>query len=252
MWQNDEVPACKAAHEDVPYGPGDSVLFFQHLIHNIATPKVAKAAKGSGKAAKGSGGGSGAVARTVRGRGTRPTRPTVYRLIHAVWITPHATAPFDYTETIRTQGVPVLKSGQKSPMYAANHLLNWQDKPFTLRERKDGSKLKLTLSEWSVVSLQPCFLKEHVRGGQGPHAGEKSLIVHRYMPSLAEVAATPLGAACGIKMYRDYTAEELAVFTPARSFMVRTFDDVTGAAERVRSMMASMCWVSRSKCSRGA
>ena len=169
----EDVPDYKARAVEVPYGPGQTIIFFQHLVHFIwAGPKG---------------------------------RPTTHRLTQALWLTDCDTPPFDYSEAIRVQGVPVIKSGQVPPLYASNHGSCFLKKPFTLTIGYQD-----TLPGWSAKTFQPCMVRTMVHGV----TGEEYKCVHRFAPSLAEL---------GLPMYPAYAPHELAVFQPGRRFMCRTF-----------------------------
>ena len=83
------LAAYKAAATEVPFGPGQAIVFFQHLVHFIWKPARA---------------------------------PTVdrYRVTVSLFLTDDDSPAFDYSKTIADQAVPTIKSGQTPPMYSAN------------------------------------------------------------------------------------------------------------------------------------
>ena len=168
-----DVPGYKARKVEVPYGPGQTILFFQHLVHFIWKAPTKHA--------------------------------TNYRLTQAFWLTDYPTPPFDYADAIVSQGVPVLKSGQKVPLYAANHGSCFLNKDFTL-----VTGYRDSLIGWSAKTFVPCMLEEKVHGT----TGQRYRVVRRFSKSLAELR---------LPMYPHYAPEETAIFTPGTSFALRTF-----------------------------
>ena len=147
--------------------------------------------------------------------------------------------PFDVTDTIQRQAVPQIKSGQVPPVYSRNHRSAFLNKAFTLRQG-----YKDTLLGWCSKTFKPSLLVEKTHGV----TGHKYRIVPMTMPSLAGVFAiikktlcfgicmcicnVMCGCGCGyvyayvdagLPLYRDYDAEERAVFVPATEFRLKTF-----------------------------
>lgn len=93
---------------------------------------------------------------------------------------------------IRTQDTPYLPSGQKTPIYAANHGSFFLKKNFTIDPSTNYSSNTV---EWSNASFHPQLLI----------AKKDYLIVDRYLKSLEEY---------GLDKYEDYTTEEKNILYP--------------------------------------
>ena len=79
----------KAAATEVPFGPGQAIVFFQHLVHFIWKPK-------------------------------HPPSVDRYRLTLSLFLTDDDVPAFDHSAAVAEQAVPIIKSGQRPPMYSAN------------------------------------------------------------------------------------------------------------------------------------
>lgn len=93
---------------------------------------------------------------------------------------------------IETQATPILPSGQKTPMFAANHGSFFLKKNFTIDPSTNYSSNTI---EWSKDSFQPQLLVEK----------KDYLIVNRYLNSLQDY---------GLDKYRDYSVEEQKILYP--------------------------------------
>ena len=93
---------------------------------------------------------------------------------------------------IETQATPPLPSGQKTPMFAANHGSFFLKKNFTIDPTTNYSSNTI---DWSKDSFQPQLLV----------AKKEYLIVDRYLKSLEEY---------GLDKYDDYTQEERKILYP--------------------------------------
>lgn len=92
------------------------------------------------------------------------------------------------TETLlHTQGVPLLPSGQRAPMYAKTHIINW---PAKLKEWADASVVS-QCKVWTVVR------------------GKRVHLPPRYLSSLKEL---------GLPLYPPYEEEERSVMSPSTSW----------------------------------
>ncbi|CAK8993948.1 unnamed protein product [Durusdinium trenchii] len=90
---------------------------------------------------------------------------------------------------VKTQGVPLLPSGQQPPMYAKNHLNFWREGLIT----------------WSKQSIRDSC-KELTRCGP-----TELRLVPRFFPSLE---------ALGLPLYANYTEEELNIMRPAEEWRI--------------------------------
>jgi len=129
--------------------PGHWIVFNQHLVHEVLSKKAQQDS----------------LRQYIGFRLTRSTAPL-----------------FDNTTVFIEQGVPLLPSGQRPPMYAANHASFFPD----------------MLDSWSKETFQPVCLHETNRG---------RLRVNRFMKSLA---------AYGFPLYPAYSPDEMAIMTPQR------------------------------------
>jgi hypothetical protein len=134
-----------ALYVDVPYGPGEAVVFFQHIMHNV---------KPQGK-----------------------LKRRIHRLLTAMWLTSHPDPPpFDLA--LEDQGVPQIKSGQRPTMFSKNHRSGFLNKQWTY-----AASHKTNLIEWSRDAFRPGDL-EHITGKTGASAGVQFDLVPEVFPSL--------------------------------------------------------------------
>jgi hypothetical protein len=165
----------------VVYQPGEAVLFFQHIVHSIA-PSTAAA-----------------------------KRLDRVRLCGAFRVTDADTTlfPEDAATAIADQGVPLIKSGQRPPMYAKMHQMRTIANPFTMRTGTTH-----TLRSWSEATFRPEVCVQRSAPDGTPY-----LLVQREMPSLR---------ACGLPMFPEYTDLERAIImTPSATAFhgLSTFSD---------------------------
>ena len=120
--------------------PGHILLFWQHLIHEVSAKKA---------------------------------KQDNARLFMGWRITDHDQDPFNYMEVIRTQGIPMIPSGQLPPIYAKLHWACWRPR---------------------ITELTQCVRPEMI----DPRTGE----VYRFMPSLES---------SGLPKFPEYTADEIAL-----------------------------------------
>jgi hypothetical protein len=120
--------------------PGHILLFWQHLIHEVSAKKA---------------------------------KCDNARLFMGWRLTEHDQDPFNYLEAIRTQGIPMIPSGQLPPIYAKLHWACWRSR---------------------VTELTQCVRPEMI----DPRTQE----VYRFMPSLES---------SGLPMFREYTDDEIAL-----------------------------------------
>jgi len=136
-------------------------------------------------------------------------RDTVMRRLFVGFRTTTKKSPaFKNDQIITKQGVPKLPSGQTPPMYAALHWTNWIDQ----------------LVKWSNETFDPKLLVTRER------AGKKVTTIPRFMSSLEELK---------LPMYPAYSAEEKALFSPAREFDVLdvNWDDLNDVSSYSRISM---------------
>ncbi len=93
---------------------------------------------------------------------------------------------------LQNQSVMPLKSGQIPPMSAKLHWTNWRP----------------ILEKWSRGMMQPQCLEEK-RVESGTKKGDKHLVVHQHMRSLAEY---------GFPLYHKYSPPEIRMLKPHRTF----------------------------------
>jgi hypothetical protein len=79
----------KTRATQVPYMPGQAIIFFQHIVHYITKPTSAQ------------------------------KKMDRYRLLHGFYLMDGAEAPFDYTECIETQ-VPYVRINTATPQHLVN------------------------------------------------------------------------------------------------------------------------------------
>jgi hypothetical protein len=106
------------------------------------------------------------------------------------------TTSFDMREemvdVLAFQGVPLLKSGQVPPMYSKCHWVNWID----------------NLQTWSLGNMhEKCLVDVQYQAGK--RAGEKFVIVDRFLKSLCEY---------GFPMYPGYSIDEMKAYKPSNSW----------------------------------
>lgn len=126
----------------------------------------------------------------------RATAPTMVRL-HLGWrltVDTGGAMGSELKNVIESQGVPRIKSGQMPPMYGSNHFTLWMDK----------------VEKWSRESVVDRCLEE-VTYRTGKRAGQKFVVVERYMKSLLEY---------NLPMYPPYTDHETEMHLPRTSWML--------------------------------
>ncbi len=144
--------------QNVMVPPGHTILFFQHLWQRIlSTP-----------------------ARTV----------DHLHLLMAYTLSPSPELMFDVEQVIREQGVPLIKSGQRPPLYDKLHV-SFQSRTFTT-----CGDQKETLLSWSQDTFVDAFLTKTPTG---------KVIVKREAPSLLEA---------GLPMHPEYSEDDKAIFKP--------------------------------------
>jgi len=99
----------------------------------------------------------------------------------------------DMIERLLSQNIVPLPSGQRPPIYAANHGSFYLHKPFKPIPNRDHS---VSLIEWSRDTMQPRTLAQK-DGAKG-----KYTIVSRYLKSLKDY---------DFRMYPAYTQEEISL-----------------------------------------
>lgn len=145
----EEGRAFKQRKELVACPPGHWIVFNQHLVHEVLSKKAQQDN----------------LRQYIGFRLTHSNQPL-----------------FDNTSVFLEQGVPLLPSGQRPPMYAANHASFFPD----------------MLDSWSEKTFQPICLHETLRG---------RLRVDRFMKSLAGY---------GLPLYPAYSQDEIAIMMPQR------------------------------------
>jgi hypothetical protein len=100
----------------------------------------------------------------------------------------------DYKDVIAKQGVPLLPSGQKVPMYPGSN--------FTYPEQL--KKLK----EWSKETFHPRMLTERVRKSKDQDEPESHTLVYQHCPSLEDLK---IG-----NVYGAYESYEIDILRPKR------------------------------------
>ena len=123
-----------------------------------------------------------------------PAKHDMMRLFTG-WRITKSTKPLYPTSELDKQAVIPLPGGMIPPMYAANHSSFYLHRPFNVAP---GGP-KLTLIEWSSSTFLPELLVDH---------GDYRL-VKRHMDSLEEY---------GLPMYKAYSDEERALYTPLPLF----------------------------------
>ncbi len=113
--------------------------------------------------------------------------------------------------------MPLIKSGQRPALFAANHGSCFLNKAFTLTTGYQD-----TLIAWSTKSFHPSMLTRKVHGT----TGKEYTIVKRFAPSLVEA---------GLPLYPEYDDVERGILVPGRVFSLRTY---TSDAKAGRVAMA--------------
>ena len=139
-FSKDEGKELKKRRKVYNIPPGHILFFWQHLIHEVSAKKA---------------------------------KLDNTRLFMGWRLTDHDQDPFNYDEAIRTQGIPMIPSGQLPPIYAKLHWACWRSR---------------------ITELTQCVRPEVI----DPRTGE----VYRFMPSLE---------ASGLPMFRIYTPDEIAL-----------------------------------------
>jgi len=104
-------------------------------------------------------------------------------------------------EIMDKQAVPQLPGGMIPPVYSANHLMCFQNKPFHMIPQ--NSATKMTLIEWSMQTFKDAVTEEKIIGtGDEAHTYR---LVPRHMKSLAEY---------GLPLYPPYGQEERKMYFP--------------------------------------
>ena len=155
--------------EEIPVPAGAAILFYENIIHR------------------------------VRGN---PTPEDHERLFIGARFTPRLedippinfSSAEKYEEAMKSQAPIPLKSGQRPPMYAAMHMVNWQDRLEKFSRR-----------------FADAHCVEHIPKA-GANKGKKMRMVRRFL--------RPLRASAPGKMHRDYTQDELDLHKPGRAFRV--------------------------------
>ena len=142
----------------VPAPPGHIILFYESIVHEVIATKLKYDS----------------IRLFLGWRLTRHLQPLY---------------PSNIT-TCTDQGVPLIKSGQRPPMYSLMHWMNHRAR----------------LVEWTARNIrQQCTELKALRSQ--PDAQLR--VVHRHMHSLRDY---------GLALYPAYTSSELSVFTPRRSW----------------------------------
>lgn len=156
-----EGAALKARSKLVEIPPGHILIFRENIIHEVLAKKV----------------------------------PYKLCRIHLGWrLTMDTTIRHDMERVLCDQGVPLVKSGQKAPMYSRNHFAPHID----------------MLQSWSMVTLKPELLVR-MTYKSGKREGESFMIAPRFMKSLREY---------GYPMYPTYDENECGVYMPSNMWTV--------------------------------
>lgn len=132
--------------------PGHLIIFFEDIIHMVY----------GGKA-----------------------KYDIYRLFIGWRLTRSSTPLFDLK--LEEQGVPLIKSGQRPPLYARLHWTNWRSK----------------IVEFSKHLHENCLEDRKVLSG--PHKGQSFRVCKQFLPSLKEL---------GLPLYDSYDEIEKAILMP--------------------------------------
>jgi hypothetical protein len=115
----------------------------------------------------------------------------LYRLFVCFMLAPHDTPDPFLAHMLSEQGLPLLPSGQRIPMYSPLHWTNHRDKLLAF-----SSKVVDAMVEHR--RLMSC-------SGSKNEKGRVFRVVYQHMPSLK---------AAGLPLYPPYSAEEIALLTP--------------------------------------
>ena len=98
---------------------------------------------------------------------------------------------------INKQGTPILPSGQKTPMYSANHMSFYLHKPVTI---DPTSKYKASTIEWSHNNFKPEMLVDKTSS-----KGESYKIINRFLTNLEDY---------NLPKYPEYSEIEKRIYYP--------------------------------------
>lgn len=159
--EDEEKEQCRRFTHKIEIPPGHILVFYENMIHTVVSKNI--------------------TSKMVR--------------LHMGWRLTTSTGMRDEVrKAIDDQGVPLIKSGQKPPMYSPMHI---GPKEATAR-----------LIDWSEKSLKPICL-ETKTWQSGDNKGQTYTIVHKYMKSLKEY---------GFPLYPQYSDDERNMYQPSKSW----------------------------------
>lgn len=157
--------------------PGHAIIFYQHILHEVVSKKA---------------------------------KQTMYRLFVGARRTLSNNRIYsNIPEVIRKQGVPLLPSGQKPPLYSMNHQSAFLMKPF----KALPDYTVQGLSHWSSDTFKENLLVTKTVGS-GLNKGMSYTVVPRYLKSLEELE---------LPLYPRYGTEESLLYKPNKIEYIKNY-----------------------------